>query len=57
MAKAIIKINAFLDKKQTKDVYNSIYDQIKANLEVITVPAYCDVYVLNDADIEVKHDD
>ena len=56
MVKAIVKINAFLDKKQTKEVYDLIYNQVKAGLEVVMVPSYCDVYVLNDADIEVKHD-
>lgn len=54
MAKAIVRINAFLDKKQTKEVYNLIYDQVKAGLEVIMVPSYCDVYVLNGADIKVQ---
>ena len=54
MAKAIVKINAFLNAEQTKRVYNSIYDQLKAGLEVIIVPSYCDVYILDGADIEVK---
>ena len=57
MAKAIVRINAFLNEKQTKDVYNLIYDQVKAGLEVITVPSYCDVYVLNGEDIEVQKDE
>lgn len=55
MVKAIVRINAFLNEKQTKDVYNLIYDQLKAGLEVITVPSYCDVYILNlnGEDVEV----
>ena len=57
MAKAIVKINAFLDKKQANEVYNSIYSQVKAGLEVIIVPAYCDVYVLNGAEIEIQKKD
>ena len=54
MAKAIIKVNAFLDKRLTKEIYDSIYGQVKAGLDVIIVPAYCDVYVLNDADVEIQ---
>ena len=54
MAKAIVRINAFLDRKQTKEVYNLIYDQVKSGLEVIVIPSYCDVYVLNGAEIEVQ---
>lgn len=57
MAKAIVRINAFLDKKQTKEVYNLIYDQVNAGLEVIMVPSYCDVYVLNGAEIEVQKEE
>lgn len=53
MVKAIVRINAFLNEKQTKDVYELILKQLKANLEVITVPSYCDVYLLNGEDIEV----
>lgn len=54
MAKAIVKVNAFLDKRQTKEVYDSIYSQIKEGSEVIIVPTYCDVYVLNNADVEIQ---
>ena len=57
MAKAIVKVNAFLDKKQTKEVYDSIYGQVKAGLDVIIVPAYCDVYILDGADIELQEEE
>lgn len=57
MAKAIVRINAFLGKKETKEVYNLIYDQVKAGLEIIIVPAYCDVYVLDGEDIEVQKEE
>lgn len=57
MAKAIVKVNAFLDKRLTKEVYDSIYGQVKAGLDVIIVPAYCDVYVLNDADVEIQKEE
>ena len=53
MAKAIIRINAFLDRKLTREVYNLIHDQAKDGSEVIIVPAYCDVYVLDD-DVKVE---
>lgn len=54
MAKAIVRINAFLNKKQIEEVYNMIYNQLKAGFDVITVPSYCDVYVLDGADVEVQ---
>lgn len=57
MAKAIVKINAFLDKKQTDEVYKSIYNQLKAGLDIIIVPAYCDVYILDGADVEMQKDE
>ena len=57
MVKAIVKINAFLNEKQTKDVYNLIYNQVKAGLEVITVPPYCDVYVLDGVDVEIQEEE
>lgn len=57
MAKAIVRINAFLGKKETKEVYNLIYDQVKSGLEVIIVPAYCDVYVLDGEDIEIQKEE
>lgn len=53
MVKAIVRINAFLDKKQTQEVFNLIYNQVKAGSEVIIVPAYCDVYVI-DGDVKVE---
>lgn len=56
MVKAIVRINAFLDEKQMKITYNLIYDQLKAGFEIITVPSYCDVYIIDGGDIEIQKD-
>lgn len=54
MAKAIVRVNAFVTGQQFENIYNFIYNQMKAGLEVITVPSYCDVYILNGENIDIQ---
>lgn len=52
MAKVIIKANMFMKPKELEDLYKFIYDQYR-NKDIILVPSYCDVYVV-DGDPKLK---
>ena len=53
MAKVIIKPAIHLSDKDLKYLYNLINDQYQKN-DVVIVPYYCEVYVVDGADIEIQ---